>query len=107
MAGTIMVSMGTVWDRATEFLSDNLAAIFPLALFAIFIPSAISQSVAPLAVLSASTALGIQVLSIGLATVSLWGKIAIMALALDAAAGRGNAVATANRRLLPIIGILL
>ena len=102
-----MVSMGTVWDRATEFLSDNLAAIFPLALVAIFIPSAISQSVAPLAVLSASTALGIQVLSIGLGAVSLWGKIAIMALALDAAAGRGNAVATANRRLLPIIGILL
>jgi hypothetical protein len=107
MAGTIMVSMGTVWDRATEFLSDNLAAIFPLALLAIFIPAAISQSVAPLAVLGASTAVGIRVVSIGLSVVSLWGKIAIMALALDVAAGRGGAIATANRRLLPIIGVVL
>ncbi|MEO7690641.1 MAG: hypothetical protein ABIS51_15265, partial [Sphingomonas sp.] len=99
MAGTIMVSMGTVWDRATEFLSDNLAAIFPLALFAIFIPATISQSIGPLAVLGASTALGIQVVSIILSVVSLWGKIAIMALALDATAGRASAVATSNRRL--------
>lgn len=99
--------MGAVWDRATEFLSDNLAAIFPLALFAIFIPAAITQSITPLTVLGTSTALGIQVVSMGLSVVSLWGKIAIMALALDAAAGRGNAVAIANRRLLPIIGIML
>ena len=102
-----MVSMGTVWDRATEFLSDNLAAIFPLALFAIFIPAAISQSVAPLAVLGVSTAFGIQILSLALSVVSLWGQIALMALALDAHAGRGSAISTANRRLLPIIGVIL
>lgn len=102
-----MVSMGTVWDRATEFLSDNLAAIFPLALFAIFIPSAISQSVAPLGVLGVTVAFEIQIVKIVLAVLSLWGQIALMALALDANAGRGSAIATANRRLLPIIGILL
>jgi hypothetical protein len=99
--------MGTVWDRATEFLSDNLAAIFPLALCAIFIPSAISQSIAPLGVLGAAAALGVQAVSLCLSLVSLWGKVAITALALDAAAGRGNAIATANRRLLPILGVML
>ena len=102
-----MVSMGTVWDRATEFLSDNLAAIFPLALCAIFIPSAITQSIAPLGTLGATAVLSVQLVSICLSCVSLWGKVAIMALALDAAAGRGSAIAIANRRLLPIIGITL
>lgn len=102
-----MVSMGTVWDRATEFLSDNLAAIFPLALCAIFIPSAISQSIAPLGALSTTAALSVQLGSICLSLVSLWGKVAITALALDAAAGRGNAIAAANRRSLSIIGIIL
>ena len=107
MAGTIMVSMGTVWDRATEFLSDNLAAIFPLALCAIFIPSAISQSIAPLGALGVTAMLGVKIVALCLSLVSLWGKVAIMALALDAAAGRGSAIATANRRSLPIIGVTL
>lgn len=102
-----MVSMGTVWDRATEFLSDNLSAIIPLALLTIFVPAAISQSIAPLGVLSATAAFEVQVVSLVLSLVSLWGKIVIIALALDAAAGRESAIATANRRVLPIIGIML
>jgi hypothetical protein len=107
IAGTIMVSMGTVWDRATEFLSDNLAAIFPLALLTIFLPAAISQSIAPLGALGVTAAFEVQAVSLVFTLVSLWGKIAIMALALDATAGRANAIATANGRLLPIVGITL
>lgn len=102
-----MVSMGTVWDRATEFLSDNISAIFLLVLLTIFVPAAISQSIAPLGVLSATAAFEVQVVSLVLSLVSLWGKIVIIALALDAAAGRESAIATANRRMLPILGILL
>ena len=102
-----MVSMGTVWDRATEFLSDNLSAIFPLALFAIFMPLAISQSVLPLTVSGGSTALIVDILWLGLSITWKWGSVAIMALALDAVGGRGAAIATANRRFLPIVGISL
>ena len=102
-----MVSMGTVWDRATEFLSDNLASIFPLALFAIFLPLAISQSIQPLIALGGSTALLALLLWVCLSIASKWGSIAIMALALDAAGGRKAAITTANRRFLPIIGISL
>lgn len=102
-----MVSMGTVWDRATEFLSDNLSGIFPLALFAIFVPLSISQSLEPLTKSDGSAAIGFNLVSIGLSIVSLWGQVAIMALALDAPGGRGSATATANRRLLPVIGISL
>ncbi len=102
-----MVSMGTVWDRATEFLSDNLSAIFPLALFAIFAPLAISQSILPLTVLGGSTALIVGFLWVVLSIASNWGSVAVMALALDAVGGRSAAIATANRRFLPIIGISL
>lgn len=102
-----MVSMGTVWDRATEFLSDNLSAIFPLALFAIFVPLSISQSLEPLTKSGGPAAMGFNLASIGLSVVSLWGQVAIMALALDALGGRAGATATANRRLLPVIGVSL
>ena len=106
-AGTTMVSMGTVWDRATEFLSDNLSAIFPLALFAIFVPVSISQSLRPLVEAGGVAGIGFQLVSIGLSVVSLWGQVAIMALAIDVVGGRACATATANRRLLPVIGISL
>ncbi|MEN2788750.1 hypothetical protein ABC974_03860 [Sphingomonas oligophenolica] len=99
--------MGTVWDRATEFLSDNLSAILPLALLAIFVPVSISQSLGPLTKMGGSAAMGFQLVSFVLSIVSLWGQLAIMALALDAAGGRASATAAANRRLLPVIGISL
>lgn len=102
-----MVSMGTVWDRATEFLSDNLSAIFPLALFAIFLPLAISQSIQPLTAMGGSTALIALLLWVGLSIASKWGSVAIMALALDAIGGRKAAITTANRRFLPIVGVSL
>lgn len=102
-----MVSMGTVWDRATEFLSDNLSAIFPLALFAIFLPLAIAQSIQPLTASGGSTALIALLLWVGLSIASKWGSVAIMALALDAVGGRKAAITTANRRFLPIVGVSL
>jgi hypothetical protein len=40
-----------------------------------------------------------------LALVTTWSGIAITALAFDPAAGRGSAVATANRRIAPVLGI--
>lgn len=102
-----MVSMGTVWDRTTEFLSDNLSAITPIAFFAIFIPAALSASLEPLTAVFGTTAMAIQILSLGLSIVSLWGQLAITALVLDPAGGRSAATAMAGKRLVPVIGLLL
>jgi hypothetical protein len=102
-----MVSMGAVWDRTTEFLSDNLSAVMPIALLAIFIPVSISQSLAPLGTMGGPGGAAVNLASVALSIVSLWGQLAIMALALDPLAGRAQAVAIANRRLLPVIGIWL
>lgn len=102
-----MISMGTVWDRATEFLSDNLAAVVPIALLAIFLPMSVQSSLAPLTVDPGPVKIAVSLLSVVLSVVSLWGQLAIIALAVDPGAGRTAATAVASRRLLPTIGIAL
>lgn len=94
-----MVSMGTVWDRTAEFLSDNLGTILPVALVAIFVPAAISGSLAELQQGAApGLAAMLGLVSLLLAIVTFWGQLAITALALDPASGRG-AVGVGLRRL--------
>jgi len=97
--GCVMVSMGTVWDRTAEFLSDNLGTVLPIALGAMFVPAAVSGSLSGLQQGAApGLALGLGLTSLLLAIVSFWGQLAITALALDPAIGRG-AVQVATRRL--------
>lgn len=102
-----MVSMGTVWDRTTEFLSDNVSAIFPIAFLAIYLPGVLSSSLEPLTVQSGATAVTVQILSLFLALVGAWGQLAITALVLDPGGGRGAATGLATRRFIPLIGLLL
>ncbi|WP_447728471.1 hypothetical protein [Sphingomonas koreensis] len=94
-----MVSMGTVWDRTAEFLSDNLGTVLPVALGAMFVPAAVSGSLSGLAQGAApGLAMGLGLASLLLAIVTFWGQLAITALALNPTIGRG-AVNLATRRL--------
>ena len=93
-----MVSMGSVWDRTAEFLSDNLGALLPIALLAIFVPTTISANLSglqPTASPAAASWLGFGVFL--LALVSFWGQLAVTALAIDPALGR-EATKVATRR---------
>ncbi len=105
-----MVSMGNVWDRTAEFLSDNLGTLL-LALIAIFVPATISANLSELQ--RGATPATAMLLGIGtflLALVTFWGQLAITALAIDPALGR-QAGKVATRRfpaaLLVMIVILL
>ena len=103
-----MVVIGSVWDRTVEFISDNLSAVVPIALMGVFVPMSIYTSLAPLTSSVASAErLVIQCVMIALGLWSLWGKLAITALALDPHGGRSVAIQMAGRRLLPAIGISL
>lgn len=94
-----MISMGTVWDRTAEFLSDNLGTILPIALAAIFVPAAVSGSLGGLRVgATPALAMSLGLASLLLALVTFWGQLAITALALDPPIGKG-AVRVATRRL--------
>lgn len=91
-----MVSMGAVWDRTAEFLSEHLGAILPVALLAIFVPAVVSanftelrQGAAP--GLAPELAIGLGVGTLVFALVSFWGQLAVTALALDPSHGRAAA----------------
>ncbi|MEG3088123.1 hypothetical protein [Sphingomonas sp. PB4P5] len=99
--------MGNVWDRATDFLSDNLPVVVPIALLAIFLPNSLSASIAPIAKQSFTANLVIQTVQFALTLVTLWGQLALIALAIEPLAGRSAAMARANARFLPMIGLTL
>ncbi|HEV7288396.1 hypothetical protein [Sphingomonas sp.] len=93
-----MVSMGSVWDRTAEFLSDNLGSLLPIALLAIFVPSTISANLSGLqqnATPGTAMLLGLGVFL--LAMISFWGQLAVTALAIDPAQGH-QASRVATRR---------
>ena len=104
----MIATMSTVWDRTAEFLSDNLAALMPIVLFAVFMPLTLLGNFMPLMGSGGQVGdatIGLIVFLLSLVTV--WGGIAITALAFDPGAGRSAAVATANRRLVPVLGVSL
>lgn len=102
-----MVKMGTVWDRAIEFLSDHVAIVVPIALLAIFVPASITGSLSPLWAIAGSGLKSLlALLSLAFAILGVWGQLAISALAIDPAVG-GGAGRVATARLLPALGVYL
>lgn len=102
-----MVKMADVWDRTAEFLSDNVAAVLPVALGAFFVPASIQGSFATLKE-GADTAVlvALYALEFGFALLQLWGSLAIAALALDVASERTFA-RLASRRLPKALAVSL
>jgi len=102
-----MVIMGNVWDRTTEFLSDNLGAVVPLALAAIFIPVSIKGNLQGLTTTAGGTLL-VQIVSLLLSLISYWGQLAIVALAINPDGGRPAATTLATQRfpLAVLIGLI-
>ncbi|MES2097405.1 MAG: hypothetical protein V4459_11670 [Pseudomonadota bacterium] len=100
-----MVNMGNVWDRTTEFLSDNVGAILPIAALAILLPQTIALLIKPDS--PAESTMLLQVIGLALTIPSLWGQLAIVALSLDPDAGRSPAIAAGTRALGPAIIVML
>lgn len=100
-----MTKMSTVWDRTAEFLTDNLGAVLPLALLAFFVPASIVGSLANVDASDApQLALILALIQLAFGILSLWGMLALTAMALDpdTAPQAGN---IAGRRLLPTLAI--
>jgi hypothetical protein len=100
-----MVNMGNIWDRTTEFLSDNMAALLPIALGTIALPAAVSTVVSgAIPPLSATTGL---VVSLLMTLPALWGQLAVIALAFDSDAGGASARGRATRSFAPALAAML
>lgn len=91
--------MGTVWDRATEFLGDNIGAVTPIAVAAIFVPASINDAIAPLGTANPDLQIWVSLAGMILAVVSIFGELTIMALALDANRTPGAAAQVAFGKL--------
>ncbi len=79
-----MVTMSAVWDRTTEFLSDNLGKVAPIAALTILLPGAVTEILAPLKEGDgAGYGLGLGILTLVAALVTVWGELQIVALAID------------------------
>ena len=101
------VKIGEVWDRTTEFVGDSLPLLLPIALVSLLIPTSLMGSLADLQVSgSALVRAALGLLQIAFALLSLWGQLAIAALAIDPPLGsRVRSVALA--RLPAAIGVYL
>lgn len=96
--------MGTVWDRATEFLGDNIGALFPIILVGIFLPLSISDNLAPLgAQVDQSQKLVLSLFNLVLTIVSMFGQFVVMTMAIDGEQSVRQAIRTVFARLLLIL----
>lgn len=99
------VSIGTVWDRTTGFVSDNLTAIVPISLLTIFVPSSVGSALESVTT-PAHLAWVVSLASLVLMIVSLLGQLALTALVIDPASRMG-AIRRGFARLAPAFGVFL
>lgn len=95
-----MVKMGTVWDRTAEFLTDNLPAILPIALFAYFVPFSVMGALTPILTEMDGLSMALWVVIFALVAVVNWGGLVLIAMALERS---GDPKAEATRRLVPAL----
>ena len=91
------VDMGTVWDRTTEFLSDNFGAIVPVFAGALWLPQMLSSLLGNAVAQSGGMSLPLQAIVLLLALIGIWGQLAIVAHALNPDAGAPAARTAATR----------
>lgn len=79
-----MAKMSTVWDRTAEFLSDNIGAVLPIALLAFFLPASIEGNFEAATAGAGSGLLWtFRLVQFAFALLSVWGTLALTAMALD------------------------
>lgn len=103
-----MVRVGVVWDRTVAFIGDHAGALVPIALGTLVLPNALSGALEPVravAPLGTRALIGLVMIAAGLVTI--WGQLAITALALEPVEARGGALGEGGRRLPAMVGVSL
>lgn len=102
------VSMSTVWDRTSEFLNSRLSAIAGIVAVAFFVPNLIMDILEPVgAAGSADLRIVLGLFSLVLTAVTVWGQLAVTAIAIDPQMRTATASGLATRRLGPMILVML
>ena len=103
-----MAKIGTIWDRAVDFVRDHLGEAMPVLLATQFAAPAISGSLNGLrAAGDTGTAAVLGIVSVVTTVISLWGALYLVAFAAQADGHEQHRVALllARTRFLPMIGV--
>lgn len=103
-----MAKIGTIWDRAVDFVRDHLGEVMPVLLATQFVAPAINGSLAGLRAESgAGTSAVLGIVSVVATVVSLWGALYLVAFAAqpDRQEQHRTALSLAKTRFLPMIGV--
>ena len=98
------VNISAVWDRATEFLGDNIAVLLPIALPFIYLPQLAQGIVQPLAKLP-NLAWIAQLIGFVAILITIWGQLQILVLAIDPDRRVSDARSTATARVAVVVGV--
>jgi hypothetical protein len=105
-----MVRIGTVWDSTMEVVQGRLGMLAPVALLTLFLPSVVQAAIAaylPAREGDIVRALLTLVVSLALMLVTIWGGLAITAMASRPDTTRAEAGAQATSRLPAMLGVAL
>ena len=108
-----MVRMGTVWDRTQDVLRGRAGIMAPIAVLAIFLPTVVNNAVAaygqpvPGAAPNPGVSALLALVALVVLVASIWGQLALLAIATDPATTRADAGRQATQRLLPALGIVV
>lgn len=101
------VTIERVWDRTTEVLSGRSGVIASVAFLTLVLPPIVNGALVLLAPQPPAAQLLTFVVGIASAVLSIWGSLAILALATHPSTDRSSAYRQATARLLPTIGVSL
>ncbi|MFD1036356.1 hypothetical protein ACFQ15_17105 [Sphingomonas hankookensis] len=103
-----MAKIGTIWDRAVDFVRDHVGELMPVLLVTQFAAPALSGSLAGVrAGATGGTAAAFGLVSLVTTLVSLWGALYLIAFSAQPNGQEQRAVAMglAKSRFLPLIGV--
>lgn len=100
------VNISAVWDRATEFLGDNIGRLLPVVVPFIYLPQLVQLILQPLSKVP-SMAWIAQLVGFVMILIALWGQLQVLALAIDPARGVAEARSNATARIAVVIGLTL
>lgn len=110
-----MLKMGTVWDRTAEVINGRTASLAWIAGLTLWLPGVLRDvlvyatvgGAAPAAVPTGGTLTLLFIVSLIIGVVTIWGTLALIAVASDPATTRDEGLRIAARRLPLAIGLAL
>lgn len=103
-----MIRMATVWDRAAEVMRGRASILISIAFLTVWLPNVLSAGLGSFAGTMPGQASGVSsLLGLLVFVVTLFGSLALIAVASDPDVDQARAYSLAGQRLLPAIGLTI